>query len=149
MMRQLVGARLELAIAQRLILIDDRRGRGCARRLRGEQLMQAALLRIADRRVVPLRYQLMPLRLAQQRKLRHAPLRVRHDPFQQPLQMPRHPRDRRRIEQIRRILELALQPRRRLLHQQHQVELRHRALGLQPGQLQPGQVKFLAGYVLQ
>ena len=72
MVRQLVGARVELAIGQLLVLEHHRHGIGGARGLLFEQLVDAAILRVVGRRVVPFDQQLLAFRLGEQRQLADA-----------------------------------------------------------------------------
>ena len=83
MMGEPVGAALEFGVAHDLVLEDQCRGIGRARRLFGDQLMQAAILRIVRRRRVEAGHQRPPLRLAQQRHIRHRPGRIGNDLLQQ------------------------------------------------------------------
>ena len=70
--RELVGARVELPVGELLVLEDHRDRVGRALDLLLEQLVDAPIPRILCCRVVPLEEQLVPLRLAQQRQLGEA-----------------------------------------------------------------------------
>jgi hypothetical protein len=63
MMRQAVGAPLDLPIAQLPRAIDHRHRIRCALRLRTHQFVQASILRIRSRRLVSLLHHLTTFRL--------------------------------------------------------------------------------------
>ena len=98
--RQLVGAGVELGIGQLLILEDNRYGVGRARYLFLEEFVNAFVLRIIGSRVVPLDEQLVTLGFGEQRQLGDGLRRVVHNRLQQGLEMARHALDGRFVEEI-------------------------------------------------
>src|SRR6266508_5416807 len=106
---ELVGPAIELSIADLLVAADcgDRVGR--ARRLRFKQLMNRFAGGIVSACIVPLHEQLTPLLLSKQLQLPKSSPGAGYYALQQPLEAPRHPPDRARLEQIRVVFERGLQ----------------------------------------
>ena len=75
-MRELVRARVQLAIGQLLAAKFSRDRFGSPGDLRFEQLMDACILRVIDLIVVPFNQQLMTLGIGERREIRDAPRRV-------------------------------------------------------------------------
>ncbi len=108
---------VELPIRQGPIVAGDRHRIWRAPHLCLDQLVQAtAGLRVVQCRIVPLPKLLVVLGLTEQWQVLDPGLRGDGDPFQQPCEVPQQAIDRRRVEQIRAVLDRFDQPVPSLLH---------------------------------
>src|SRR6476659_6350621 len=130
-MRQLARTRIELAIAQPLILEHNRIRSRRAHHLRREQLRQGRA-RYRTRGVVPLPQDGVTLRGAENVEPPDRTIRIGNRTLQQPDQPPSYRLHARTIEQVAGIFQRSLDPRRRpvktppLRKARRQVELRAR-----------------------
>src|SRR6476659_9122730 len=130
-MRQLARTRIELAIAQPLILEHNRIRSRRAHHLRREQLRQGRA-RDRTRGVVPLPQDGVTLRGAENVEPPDRTIRIGNRTLQQPNQPPSYRLHARTIEQVAGVFQRSLDPRRRpvktppLRKAQRQVELRAR-----------------------
>jgi hypothetical protein len=103
-MCQLIGPGIELRRAQLTLFEHHRKPlQGCARTC-SSQLVDALVPRKLGPGVVSLHLDPMPLGLDQQRQILHPLLRVDHDCFEQSLEVPHHPLDRRAVERFAAVL---------------------------------------------
>ena len=144
-MGQPVGPLFELRVAHHLPAALDGHRVATALGLLLEQLVQAGLPSHRHRRFVPPTHHLPPLLRPQQPNLPHPNRRIRHHAPQHLLEVTHQPLDCLPLEQVRRVLEVPLQPSARLRHEQRQIELRRLILGLYQADLEPWQrQRFLA-----
>ncbi len=102
------GAGRQLSVRPLLVAMDDRDGVRRSRRLLGEEAVEG-LLAMHDGRAAPLQ-NLAPLRLAEQGKVVKERSRRSAYPFEQVAEMPQQTLDRRPVEQVARVLQLAREP---------------------------------------
>ena len=104
-MRQLVRPLIQIAVADLLLAIHQGDPTRSARRLLCKQLVHATILGILPRARIPLHQLPLPVRLANQRQLRDRHRRICAHRLQHLLVTLHQPLDRRRLEQVRRVLE--------------------------------------------
>src|SRR5205823_14048421 len=102
-MRELIGLRIELGVAEIALLEHERRGLGSALHLRLERLMDAPVPRMSSCRGDAWPQQLLALDGREQRQPRDRLRRIGDDSFQQYLPVPRYALDRGSIEHVHRI----------------------------------------------
>ena len=127
-----VGTGLELAVTELLVIELNRHRVRAARSLFGEQIVQAAIVRIGRCRRVPRDGQARTLGFGQQRNVQDPSVGISGCCFKQTLEVSCQPLDGGAIEQVRRIFDRAGEARRRLVYEQRQIEFRRevRALAL-------------------
>ena len=81
-MSDLIGAPVELAIADPLVFEDCSRSFGITSCLKFEQVMNTLILGKFARRLIPLHQYFLPFGVIQQGQFRNGPLRVRCNAFQ-------------------------------------------------------------------
>ena len=97
-MSQLVRVAVQIAVAELLLLKDQRDGSGGAFYLRLKQLMDAVVVGVVGCRVVPLHQKLMAFICGQQRQQANGLRRIGHNPTEQRLQVAHHTLDHRAVE---------------------------------------------------
>ncbi|BBJ46506.1 hypothetical protein SSPO_092240 [Streptomyces antimycoticus] len=125
--RQPVGAPVHLVVGEAGVLAGHGGGGRSPHHLGGEEIGQGGLDRGLLRPVPGVEHR-MPLGVGQHPQLDQGGARIGHHGGQQPVQMPGHPLDRGRVEQIG--VELDGQPQRTVVagqELQHQIEPRGRA----------------------
>ncbi|CAN2536687.1 hypothetical+protein [Methylocapsa aurea] len=137
MMRQPIGAFVQLAIGELRAFIDQRDSLRVPRRLRLEHLVQKPVLRIVRRGVVPFHQQAMAFVLRQNVQFADAAIRIARYAVQQRAIMPRHPIDRARLEQSRRIFERRCETIVGFRDRQREIELGARPFGSERLEAQP------------
>src|SRR6266446_2292365 len=100
MMRQPIGARIELGVAETLLFEYHRRGLRPAPHLRLEPLVNTVVPRKSRRSGITWPQQLLALGGREQRQPRDRLRGIGDDSFEQHPPMPRHALDRRSIEQV-------------------------------------------------
>ncbi len=128
MVREAIGADIELAVRELRVGIRQRHGLRTRRRLRLEELGDGAVRRIVRRGLVPFDQYLPALGRGEQRELADAALRIRDDAIEQQNEVVRHAADRRRIEEIGVVLEGARKPAVAVRDMEGQVEFRSECL---------------------
>ena len=149
MMRQPIGSLVQLAIGELRAFVDQRDSLGRSRRLLLEQLVHELVLRIVRRRVVPLHQQTMALRRLQHVQFADATIGIARYAFQQRAIMPRHPIDRARLEQSRRIFDRRHETFVCFRDRQREIELRARPLRGERLEAQAGDRGGALGRILQ
>ncbi len=122
--RQPVGAGVQLRVRQREILEDHGHGAGRALHLRLEELVDAQLARMIGLRPVPLLHHPAPLVLREQLEPMHPPCVVGDEPLQHPAQVAQPALDGGPLEQRRRVRHAPRDPPAPLPQRERQVELR-------------------------
>ncbi|EYF04582.1 Hypothetical protein CAP_4402 [Chondromyces apiculatus DSM 436] len=123
-MRELAGARVECAVGELLVPAAHGSGLRRARGLLHEQRLDAFPGGVLRDGVVPFHQQAVPLGVGQQGQRGDGCVGILHDGAQQHAEVAGEPRDRLRVEQVRRVLEHAEETLGALLHCQGQIELR-------------------------
>ncbi len=127
---ELVGALVELVIAQLLVAEHQRRGIGCGRHLGFDQLLDAVVQRVVGGGGVPCADHLMLLGVVEHRQFGQSPLRPVNEALQQAQPVLSQALNRRRAEQCRAVLDTRRDLLWRVVHVHRQVELglmlRHR-----------------------
>src|SRR5436305_5101631 len=125
-----MGSSVQFSICECLVLKDKRhRIRGALYLLLNE-LMDTAILRVARLGRVPVHQQLLALRICEQWQFRQRQVWVVHHAFEQGRQVSEQTGDGRCLEQIRRVLQLTMQPLFALCHKEGQVKLARGTLDL-------------------
>ena len=137
--RQLVGARVQLTVGQPLIRVYHRHGVGRPRDLSFKQGMDRCILRIIALRGVPGDQEPLTLGCCQERQHRYALLRTGDDAAEQGGVMLGHARDGRRVEERGAVLEASGQSAGDLADLEREIALRRllvepNRLGCQPSQ---------------
>ncbi len=120
--RQLVGARVDVAVRESPLPLNHGDGVGRLPRLKLEPVMDAVIGAIIDSGIIPGHEKLLHLGRSQQGKRGDPSVGGRHGALQQHCKVSRHTANRVRLEQIGVVLKISFQPRVRFLKSERQVE---------------------------
>ena len=118
------GAAVERGVGDPLVSEPDRDRLRSPRRRLFEQFVDAALARELGLRAAPFDQDLPALLLRKERQRRHLQIGIVRDPFQERLQMQKHPARAPVLEQVGAVLERAVEAGPAVVHLERQVELR-------------------------
>src|SRR5436305_11727352 len=125
-----MGSSVQFSICECLVLKDKRHRIRGALYLLLTELMDTSILRVARLGRVPVHQQLLALRICEQWQFRQRQVWVVPNAFEQGRQVREQTGDGRCLEQIRRVLQLTMQPLFALCHKEGQIKLARGTLDL-------------------
>ena len=139
MVRESVGAPVELAVGQVPLVDDHGHAVGRALSLRFDQLVKTSILRVRHGGVIPIHHELLLLGAGEQRQRGNTLVRLADDPFQQRPVMPAQPLYRRGVEEVGAVFHQPFEPPLGLGEEEGQIKLGCAG----PQYLLGGQVRYL------